>query len=48
MKVLAINGSSRKMVKADGIILGSPVYSADVSSNIKEFIWNHIIKILNG
>lgn len=27
-----------KMVKADGIILGSPVYSADVSSNMKAFI----------
>lgn len=27
-----------KMVKADGIILGSPVYSADVSSNIKALI----------
>ncbi len=27
-----------KMVKADGIILASPVYSADVSSNMKAFI----------
>lgn len=27
-----------KMVQADGIILGSPVYSADVSANMKAFI----------
>ncbi len=27
-----------KMVEADGIILGSPVYSADVSANMKAFI----------
>lgn len=28
----------RKMVEADGIILGSPVYSADVSANMKAFL----------
>lgn len=27
-----------KIIEADGIILGSPVYSADVSSNMKAFI----------
>ena len=27
-----------KIVQADGIVLGSPVYSADVSSNMKAFI----------
>lgn len=27
-----------KIVNADGIVLGSPVYSADVSSNMKAFI----------
>ena len=27
-----------KMVNSDGIILGSPVYSADVSSNMKALI----------
>ncbi len=27
-----------KMVEADGIVLGSPVYSADVSANMKAFI----------
>jgi multimeric flavodoxin WrbA len=28
----------QKMVEADGIILGSPVYSADVSANMKAFL----------
>ena len=27
-----------RMVKADGIILGSPVYSADVSAKMKAFL----------
>lgn len=28
----------QKMVEADGILLGSPVYSADVSANMKAFL----------
>ena len=33
-----INESIEKMVSADGIILGSPTYFADVSANMKAFI----------
>lgn len=32
------NECFNKMVQADGIILGSPVYSADISSKMKAFI----------
>ena len=33
-----VNDSIQKMIEADGIILGSPVYVADVSMEIKAFI----------
>ncbi len=33
-----INEAIKKMMKADGIIIGSPVYLADLSSDIKSFI----------
>lgn len=32
------NECFKKMTEADGIILGSPVYSADVSANMKAFL----------
>lgn len=43
MKVLGINGSARKdvfekMKGADGILLGSPVYSANISANMQAFL----------
>lgn len=34
----AFAGLFAKMVKADGILLGSPVYSADVSAKMKAFL----------
>ncbi|MBZ9637648.1 flavodoxin family protein [Clostridium sp. FP1] len=34
----AFNECFHKMVEADGIILGSPVYSADISSKMKAFV----------
>ncbi len=34
----AFNECFHKMIEADGIILGSPVYSADISSKMKAFI----------
>ena len=44
MKVLAINGSARKdgntaiLINADDIILGSPVYTANISANMQAFL----------
>ncbi|WP_412523869.1 flavodoxin family protein [Clostridium sp. JS66] len=32
------NECFKKMIEADGIILGSPVYSADISSKMKAFL----------
>ena len=34
----AFNECFHKMIEADGIILGSPVYSADISSKMKAFV----------
>ena len=34
----ACKGRGNRMVEADGIILGSPVYSADVSAKMKAFL----------
>ncbi|MBC2581674.1 flavodoxin family protein [Clostridium sp. DJ247] len=38
MKDDAFNECFHKMVEADGVILGSPVYSADISSKMKAFV----------
>ena len=42
IKVIGIGGAGNnvinRMIEADGIILGSPVYSADVSSKMKAFL----------
>ena len=38
MKNDSVNGWIKKVQEADGIILGSPVYCADLSAQIKAFI----------
>ena len=44
----ALNGWVEQMVKADGIILGSPVYIAGVSGQMKSFMDRSVLAAMTG